>query len=225
MRYVTTMIEFEKMREGFRLEWMGLSRRLTAASTPDVPERIIEMRKNFLLQMKEKTEKETQLWVSEFQSNLAQFEKDLRSQLEANRPGAIDVRVGDGADAVDGFDLALDNMIVERITGESGSIGNVAPGLHKVTVSAQIQKRSYTSSQIVNVAAAGVSRLEMPLGVKGTPATPETRETTAKTPKTSEKAMETIDLSVATDAPVAAGAGAHAAVKDSLSSVHGELNR
>lgn len=49
-----------------------------------------------ILEVKEHSEKETQAWILEFQTNLAQFEKDLKAQIEAGRAGGIDVDAADG---------------------------------------------------------------------------------------------------------------------------------
>jgi hypothetical protein len=165
MRYVATMVRLEKLREAYRLDWTALHRGLHADPGPEPVARMIERSRAFLVQMKEQTEQETQAWISEFQTNLSQFEKDLRTQLEASRPGAIDVRVSDGQRAPDGFALALDQMVVETVTGTSGSIGNVAPGLHKISATARLGGATYTASQIVTVAPATVAKLELTLGI------------------------------------------------------------
>ena len=165
MRYVTTMIGLEKLREGYRIEWAGLARRFQVGQDPEFVARMLDLSKTFIVQMKEQTEKETMAWVNEFQTNLSQFEKDLRAQLEAGRPGGIDVRVTDGRKAPAGVQLALDQMVVETITGTSGSIGYVPPGLHKVAVSATVQGTSYASSQMVTVPPAGVVKMEFTLGI------------------------------------------------------------
>ena len=172
MRYVTTLITQEKLREVFRMEWTSLARVFASKKQPDVAARMIELGKNFLLQLKEQTEKETQAWINEFQSNLSQFEKDLRSQLEATRPGGIDVKVADGGLSREGFDLILDQMIVEHVTGTSGSIGFVPPGLHKVTVSGRVDDKTYTASQMVNVSPAAVAPVELRLGIPDPTAQP-----------------------------------------------------
>jgi len=177
MRWVTTMMALERLREAFRVEWIALAHRLQAQSNGtnanrageagdvDVIGLMIAACKTFILQMKEQTEKETEVWVTEFKSALTQFEKDLRAQMEASRPGGIDVSVADGDRAEDGFDLALDQMVVERVTGNSGSIGFVIAGLHKISISGKAQGKTYTSSQIVTVPPGSVVQARLNLGI------------------------------------------------------------
>jgi hypothetical protein len=165
MRYVATMIELEKLREAFRGEWVLLSRRWQTQGDAAFVIQLIDITRTFTQQLKAATEKETQAWISEFQTNLSQSEKEVRERLESGRPGGIEVQVSDGPKAVDGFDLAVDQMRVEHITGQSGSVGFIAPGLHKVSVSANLAGKTYAASQIVDVQPAAVKKVELRLGI------------------------------------------------------------
>ena len=171
MRYIVAMQAIEKAREAFRLDWTALSRTLSAA-TPgstarpeDVVERMIQRVRSVILEVKEHSEKETQAWILEFQTNLSQFEKDLKAQLEASRPGGIDVEVTDGAGADTPVELLLDGMVADRFTGNAGSIGYVAPGLHRVTARAQKANRDYVASALVTVGGGQICKVKLTLGV------------------------------------------------------------
>src|SRR5688500_2425685 len=142
MRYVLAMQAIEKAREQFRMEWTALLRMLstTAKGTPEHSElvdRMIQRTRAVVIEVKERSEQETQAWIAEFQNNLAQFEKDLKSQLDASRPGGIDVEVTDGRKADTPVEILLDGMTADRFVGTAGSIGFVAPGMHRVTARAQ----------------------------------------------------------------------------------------
>lgn len=165
MRYVAAMCALERVRELFRLEWVALSRPKAGAVPEDAQGRLLELAKRSLIKAKELTERETEAWITEFKTNLAQLEKDLRSQVEAARPGAIDVRVKDGDKARHGFELRLDQLVVEHVTGSTASIANVTPGLHKVSVCANVDGITYLASQMVNVAPAEVLPIEFELRV------------------------------------------------------------
>jgi low affinity Fe/Cu permease len=73
IRYITTALAIERSREEFRLEWVDLMAKGGEARTT----KLIQASKTFLLAMFSQVEHETQAWVAEFQSNLAQLEKDL----------------------------------------------------------------------------------------------------------------------------------------------------
>ena len=76
------MQAIEKARESFRLDWIGL-RRAFANTQPrtveqaEVIERMILRARSVILEVKEHSEKETQAWILEFQTNLSQFERGL----------------------------------------------------------------------------------------------------------------------------------------------------
>jgi hypothetical protein len=165
MRYVAAMCALERLRQSFRLEWVALARPRPGLPSEDAHGRLLEVAKRSLLKAKELTEQETDAWITEFKSNLAQSEKDLRAQLEAARPGAIDIKVKDGSKAVAGFDLRLDQLLVEHVTGASASVGNVAPGLHKVSATASVAGKTYLASQMVNVVATEIAPVELELGI------------------------------------------------------------
>lgn len=170
MRYIVAIQAIEKARESFRLDWAILSRKLTM-SAPDTPEytdtvdKIVQRLRSAVLETKEQSEKETQAWIQEFQTNLAQFEKDLKSQMEAGRPGGIDVEVNDGNKADTPVEVLLDGMVADHFAGTAGSIGYVAPGLHRVTAKAKKGSRDYSVSALVNVGAGQIAQVKLSLGL------------------------------------------------------------
>jgi hypothetical protein len=166
MRYVAAMCALERVRELFRLEWVALSRPRAGMTVDEAHGRLLELAKRSLLKAKELTERETEAWITEFKANLAQLEKDLRAQVEAGRPGAIDVKVKDGDKASDGFELRLDQLLVEHVTGSTASIASVPPGLHKVSAAAALAGKTYLASQIVNVVPAEIVAVELELRIQ-----------------------------------------------------------
>lgn len=170
MRYVLAMQAIEKSREQFRMEWTALRRLLSTATTgtPDESElidRMIQRARAVIIDVKERSEQETQAWIAEFQTNLAQFEKDLKSQLEAGRPGGIDIDVTDGRKADTPVEVLLDGMIADRFVGTAGSIGFVAPGMHRVTARAQKAGRDYSASIMINVGGGQICQAKLTLGI------------------------------------------------------------
>jgi hypothetical protein len=170
MRYIVAMQAIEKAREAFRLDWTTLSRKLVLvqSGTPehaDATDRMIQRVRSVILEVKDHSEKETQAWILEFQTNLAQFEKDLKSQMEAGRPGGIDVEVTDGNKADTPIEISLDGMIADLFSGTAGSIGYVAPGLHRVTARAQKANRDYSASTLVNVGGRQICQVKIALGL------------------------------------------------------------
>jgi hypothetical protein len=168
MRYIAAMCALERVREMFRLEWVSISRPRVGA-VDDTAGRLLDVAKRLVLKAKELSERETEAWIQEFRMNLAQLEKDLRAQVEASRPGAIDIKVKDGSHASAGIDVRLDQFVVEHVSGATASIAQVTPGHHKVSVSTELSGRTYLASQIVNVAPGEVATVELELGIQPNP--------------------------------------------------------
>jgi hypothetical protein len=165
MRYVSAMTAIERVLELFRHEWVALSRPRVGVAPEEGAGRLLETAKRFVLKAKELSERETEAWIGEFRTNLAQFEKDLRAQVESARPGAIDVKIKDGVRAKDGVDVRLDQLLAEHTTGTTASVAQVTPGLHKVSATATVLGKTYSASQIVSVTAAEVTLVELELGI------------------------------------------------------------
>ena len=170
MRYIVAMQAIEKARESFRLDWIALRRAFAntqpqSAEQAEVIERMIQRARSVILEVKEHSEKETQAWILEFQTNLAQFEKDVKSQMEASKPGGIDVEIVDGNKADSPIELALDGMIADRFVGTAGSIGFVAPGLHRVSARTRKGDRDYSASALVNIGPGQICPVKLTLKI------------------------------------------------------------
>ena len=85
--------------------------------------------------------------------------------MEAGKPGGIDVEIVDGNKADSPIELALDGMIADRFTGTAGSIGFVAPGLHRVTARARKGDRDYSASSLVNIGPGQICAVKLTLKI------------------------------------------------------------
>ena len=147
-----------------------LARKLTTAPAwnaehVELLERLVQRARDVIVEVKEASEKETKAWIVEFQTNLSQLEKYLKSQMEASRPGGVDVEVTDGAKSETPVEVSLDGMLAERFTGTAGSIGYVAPGVHRVTVKARKAGRDYLASALVNVTGGEIRKARFTLNI------------------------------------------------------------
>jgi hypothetical protein len=83
IRYTTTAMAIEKSLEEYRLEWV-LNMSKVGGNLPAGPqlEQLIQTCATFSLAIKSQVEQETKAWVTEFQSNLTQLEKDLQTKVD-----------------------------------------------------------------------------------------------------------------------------------------------
>jgi len=153
MRYISTKITLERILSEFRLDWaMMVAKFGKKAPTEDQVQLMIQRVKEFLTAITTQVEQETQAWVLEFKTNLADIEKSAKEQGESTRPGAIDITVTNGLDAEGGFTVTLDGMDVKsKIKGTNYQLSYVPPGPHKVAASGSIKGEQREVSELVNV--------------------------------------------------------------------------
>jgi hypothetical protein len=172
MRYTTTAMALETVLARFRLDWARLTIRLAGQTpTPEESETLLQRVGELIFTVRELVEKETQSWVTEFQTNLSQLEKESKAAIEAarvqvedmrkeeksmretNRPGAIDLTVENVLDTDSGYTVSIDGKTVkENITSKSCGIGNLSPGLHEIAVTGLFAGGPAHASRVVSVA-------------------------------------------------------------------------
>jgi hypothetical protein len=165
MRFIVTALLLEKALSEFRMEWaMGLAKLGKKSPTDEQLQSMLQRIKEFVAYVDGKVEEETREWVSEFKTNLSDVERTARELGEAARPGAIDVIVTNGMEADGGFDVALDGMTVRtNVRGTKYQIGYVAPGPHKIEVTARVGGRPLEASELVNVAPGAIAKATLAL--------------------------------------------------------------
>lgn len=167
IRYITTKLALEKSLAEFRLDWAMMVAKLgDQQPSPDQVQLMIQRLKEFLLIVNNMVEKETQTWISEFKTNVAELEKTAASQAEASRPGAIEITVTNGMDTEDGFIVVMDGMEIRRVRGTKYHIGYVYPGPHRITVTGKINKELLDASELVNVASGETASATLAFPVK-----------------------------------------------------------
>lgn len=167
MRYITTMMSLERALSAFRFEWAMMAAKFGKEDpTADQVQAMIQRLKEFLAAVDAQVDQETQAWVSEFRTSLADIEKSAKTQSEGARPGAINITVTNGMETEDGFALSLDGMEITRVRGTKYQIGYVPPGPHKIEVAGTIKGEQLDASELVNVDPGAVTNATLALPVK-----------------------------------------------------------
>ncbi len=179
MRYITTAFAIEKSLEEFKFNWAALTANIPdEAPTAEQTQQLIETCKQFSLAVKGQVEQETKAWVEEFQSNLAQLEKELkekaetaksesRAQAEAVKPGGISITVTNGAVTDHGFSVELDGEQVDKdVVGNTAELLPVSPGMHRLVVFGTLAGETARASDIVKVAPGDVTKISLQLVAK-----------------------------------------------------------
>jgi len=167
IRYITTKMAIERALSDFRFEWAMMVAKMGANDpTPDQVQLMVQRVKEFSSAINTHVDQETQAWVSEFKTNIAEIEKTAKDQAEATRPGAIEITVTNGMDTEGGFTVTLDGMEVRTVRGTKYQIGYVPPGPHKVAVAGMIKGEELDASELVNVLPGEVAKATLALPVK-----------------------------------------------------------
>lgn len=178
MRYISTLLSIETLIGEFRLDWHRLDASLTTTPTnPELVDAAFARLRQFVLAVRGLVEKETTTWITEFQSTLAQLEKQTEEAMQAareqvrveveaqmaarkaaadaERPGAINLTVT-GGPLRSGFDVDLNGRRIRSgVTGRTAGIGNVPPGLHELGVSGITATGEHVHLSLVVQVAAG----------------------------------------------------------------------
>lgn len=83
IRYITAALALEKSLEEFRMEWARNIARLRGGPPNELElDRLLLTCETFSLAIRSQVEQETKAWVAEFESNLAQLERDLHARAD-----------------------------------------------------------------------------------------------------------------------------------------------
>jgi hypothetical protein len=153
MRFIKTQITLERALTEFRCDWVMLLSKLPAQSPP--PDQILlllQRVKDFSSLVYAQVQQETEAWILEFQSNLAELDKTARAQAEARKPGSIEVVVANAADFDGGVLALLDGAEEKKIVGGKGLFAVVTPGPHEVRVRGTKAGKTFEANEVIKVA-------------------------------------------------------------------------
>ena len=169
------------------MDWTLMRAGLSAGTlTTNELSALVEKAKTFRLAVEEIVMQETKDWVTEFQTNLTQLEKDAKAQIELlkgqvdkaqqahaidNQSGAIEITVPN-ADKTDGFSYAI-VLDSDRGTVATDTVSNdmrwgrlgLPAGSYRVLVSAKTQARPISSTTLLDVTGNKITRVEVTLPV------------------------------------------------------------
>ncbi len=159
MRYAVTQLSLEKTLKEFQYDWMML----IAERQSNDPLKLLQRVRDFSLQVDTAVQRETDAWVAEFQRNIAELEKRLKTEAEARKPGAIRVRVSNAGE-YDRIVIFLNGSQMKEMVGVTeGVLDSVPPGRYEITVIGRKGDRESKESRAVEVQAGLTASAEMTL--------------------------------------------------------------
>lgn len=157
MRYIVTQLSLEKALKEFQYDWIILYAQQANIST------LLQRIKDFSLQVESLVRQETDAWVLEFQSNVAELEKVLKTEVETRKPGNIKITVTNAAD-FDAVAIKLnDNPVKELIGITEGLIDTVPPKRYEVTAIGKKGNKESKGSKVIEVQPNSMTSVEITL--------------------------------------------------------------
>jgi len=157
MRYIVTQLSLEKTLKEFQYDWIFLNAQ--QANTSALLGRI----KEFSLQVENLVRHETDAWVLEFQSSVAELERVLKTEVETKKPGHVKIAVTNATD----FDMVIiklnDDPVKELVGVTEGLIDSVPPKQYEVTAIGRKGDKESKGSKVIEVQPNSVTSVEMTL--------------------------------------------------------------
>jgi hypothetical protein len=183
-RYVLTATNIHKTLEDFRMEWAELMAKAGTSLTPENVAPLIDRASKFRTDVEGLVLQETKDWVTEFQNNMVQMEKDIVAQVAAlkaeadktaqarkvaQQPGSIQLHIQNAnkADTGTGISVLLtdaqDKTIQEPVTGATWARLNLLAGQYKIRIQATVQGHSAEDQKVVVVKPGEVAEVQLTL--------------------------------------------------------------
>jgi len=163
IRYMTTELEIQRQLHAFQYD--GQFDRVGWADGRPTAEQFAQTLgrcKGFVQEIDKLIQQETNLWVVEFQDALKQVDEASRAKPAAAAQAAINISVS-GIDAAEsGWLLAIDDGTPAVRFGKTAAVP-VLPGMHVVSVSAQVGERRRTAEKAVSVTAGSAAEVAIAL--------------------------------------------------------------
>lgn len=126
MRYASTQLNLDIALREFQFEWALLQ------SQNHSPDAALQKLKDFSAKIDGIVKQETDAWINEFRSNIAELEKVLKTGAEERKPGALQLKVTNARD-FGKITVCLDNVLRKEMNGVSETlIDMVMPGSHEL---------------------------------------------------------------------------------------------
>lgn len=161
MRFIVAQISIERALKEFQYDWVLL--KVQQENNPSNTPIFLQRAKDFTLQIENIIKQETDAWVTEFQTNISQLEKVLKTETEARKPGSIKVAVKNCAD-FDKISIRLNDNPVKELDGVSeGIINTVSPGRYEITVIGKKGEKESKANKVIEVQAGEMALAEFTL--------------------------------------------------------------
>lgn len=162
MRFIVTQLSLERVLQEFHYDWAFLlAQQQEQQVKTNIP--LLKRAKDFTLRVEDLVKQETDAWVQEFQSDIAELTKVLKTEVETRKPGSIRVTVTNAKNFERVAIRLNDNQIKELIGVTEGLIEAVPPGRYEVTAVGKKDNRECKDSKVIEVQPNAMASVEITL--------------------------------------------------------------
>ena len=164
MRYTKAELSIQRLLDRFELDWQA--EWFIQGSKPPSEEQIrklLETARNFLDQVNQALQEETNAWIEEFKSTLKEISELIKAKEEATRQGGLNVEVVNGDECDGEWTLKIDGVTSGTYTGKTAGRRNLLPGIHTVRVEGTITGKDKVAEVTVSVPAGGIASAQLTL--------------------------------------------------------------
>jgi hypothetical protein len=166
IRYMKTQLALEGALTDLRYDWIALVAKLpNQQATADQVQLMLQRLKDFVKFVRAQVEQETDAWVLEFQSNLADLAHTVKSKAEAVRPGSLQVTVSNAQDFDGGIKAILDHADERSIEGAQCLFSAIPPGAHEILVRGKKADRTFETATVVKIGPDSLASLNLAVPV------------------------------------------------------------
>ncbi len=153
MRYISTKLELEATWFQFEQRWailvLGFSKDCEETEKVSICD-LYDALYDFKIEIQGIVEEETKQWIAEFKSNLAEFEKLVKSKTAELKPGSAFIEVKD-ADKIGEIEMNLAGKTISLQDKNGYLFKNLKPGDYQLTVTGKKDGASVNRTQTVTV--------------------------------------------------------------------------
>jgi hypothetical protein len=164
IRYMKTQLVLESALTSLRYDWIALIARVANQQpTGDQIQAMLQKLKEFAMFVRSQVEQETEAWVLEFQTNLADLASTVKTRAEATKPGSLQITVTNAKEFDAGIKALLDHTEERAIEGASCLFTSVSPGSHEILVRGRKGSQVFEAAAVAKVVSDSLVSLNVAL--------------------------------------------------------------
>lgn len=153
MRFIATQMALETILKELQFEWTQSILSNPAPGEAELEVRVV-MLKNFSARVDDLIKDETDTWIGEFQRNLADLEKYVKTKKDTYQSGSVKVVISSSEKFEEGIEIKLNDRLIKTIRNtKEALLSNISPGQYEFSVEANKDDKQIKKTKVIEVKA------------------------------------------------------------------------